>query len=86
MGSDDSVQSAPSLPFELKYTLQDDKYHRLMAGAIETVQAEIFMDYEMYPTLNSLKSNDPNSKSKYVMMACLMRGKLGQQIYGKWCY
>ena len=66
----------PKFPHSLVYTNHSNKYLKLVGGNEEVVEAGKFMDFEMFPTLVSLQSDNPNTKSKYVMVAALMRGKV----------
>merc|ERR1712226_602365 len=72
----DKDTDEPKFPHSLVYTNHSNKYLKLVGGNEEVVEAGKFMDFEMFPTLVSLQSDNPNTKSKYVMVAALMRGKV----------
>ena len=66
----------PSEAHNLEFTLSPSKYNIETDGIMEVKEAGAFMDFQMYPTLNALKTDDPKAISKYVMLCAILRGNL----------
>ena len=61
-------------PHNLEFSLNSNKYNIYMNGRNEVKEAGKFMDFQMFPTLNALKTDNPRSTSKYVMLCQIIRG------------
>ena len=46
-------------PHNLEFTLASSKYNIETDGIMEVKESGSFMDFQMYPTLNALKTDDP---------------------------
>jgi hypothetical protein len=66
----------PTEAHDLKFSLAPSKYNIETDGIMEVKEAGAFMDFQMYPTLNALKTDDPKAISKYVMLCAILRGNL----------
>jgi len=60
---------------DLRWSKLPNIYNIKVGNSIETVESGRFVDYEIFNALTGLGSTDANVKSKYIMMACINRGK-----------